>query len=111
MILRFKSSARSRRSRVIVRASIQNLRSAKALLTCLYRTMFFQQWTGVNAILYYAPTIFQDLGLTGSTNSLLATGVVGVVLVSTDFYCHCFVPLQRNTFQNVPRDYTSRHLG
>ncbi|KAI0327848.1 general substrate transporter [Cubamyces sp. BRFM 1775] len=43
-------------------------------------TMFFQQWTGVNAILYYAPTIFQDLGLGGNTNSLLATGVVGIVM-------------------------------
>ncbi|KAI0091226.1 general substrate transporter [Irpex rosettiformis] len=43
-------------------------------------TMFFQQWTGVNAILYYAPTIFQDLGLTGNTVSLLATGVVGIVM-------------------------------
>ena len=43
--------------------------------------MFFQQWTGINAILYYAPTIFQDLGLTGSTTSLLATGVVGIVYV------------------------------
>ncbi len=45
----------------------------------LDRTMFFQQWTGVNAILYYAPAIFQSLGLTGSTISLLATGVVGIV--------------------------------
>ncbi|OCH94351.1 general substrate transporter [Obba rivulosa] len=43
-------------------------------------TMFFQQWTGVNAILYYAPFIFQDLGLVGSKNSLLATGVVGIVM-------------------------------
>ncbi|EKM58322.1 uncharacterized protein PHACADRAFT_252546 [Phanerochaete carnosa HHB-10118-sp] len=43
-------------------------------------TMFFQQWTGVNAILYYAPTIFQELGLTGNTLSLLATGVVGIVM-------------------------------
>ncbi|PSR75572.1 hypothetical protein PHLCEN_2v9052 [Hermanssonia centrifuga] len=54
--------------------------------TLLYRTvvgsltMFFQQWTGVNAILYYAPAIFQSLGLTGSTISLLATGVVGIVM-------------------------------
>lgn len=43
-------------------------------------TMFFQQWTGVNAILYYAPQIFQSLGLTGNTVSLLATGVVGIVM-------------------------------
>ncbi|KAF9030975.1 general substrate transporter [Hymenopellis radicata] len=43
-------------------------------------TMFFQQWTGVNAILYYAPSIFQSLGLTGNTISLLATGVVGIAM-------------------------------
>jgi len=43
-------------------------------------TMFFQQWTGINAILYYAPSIFQSLGLTGDTVSLLATGVVGIVM-------------------------------
>jgi len=43
-------------------------------------TMFFQQWTGVNAILYYAPSIFQALGLTGNTISLLATGVVGIAM-------------------------------
>ncbi|KAF8558153.1 general substrate transporter [Imleria badia] len=43
-------------------------------------TMFFQQWTGVNAILYYAPSIFTSLGLTGNTTNLLATGVVGIVM-------------------------------
>jgi MFS family permease len=43
-------------------------------------TMFFQQWTGINAILYYAPTIFKSLGLSSNTTSLLATGVVGVVM-------------------------------
>ncbi|KAI0041709.1 general substrate transporter [Auriscalpium vulgare] len=42
--------------------------------------MFFQQWTGINAILYYAPSIFQSLSLTGNTISLLATGVVGIVM-------------------------------
>lgn len=43
-------------------------------------TMFFQQWTGINAVLYYAPTIFKQLGLSGNTTSLLATGVVGIVM-------------------------------
>jgi len=42
--------------------------------------MFFQQWTGINAILYYAPTIFKQLGLSGNTTSLLATGVVGIAM-------------------------------
>ncbi|KAK0649004.1 putative hexose transport-related protein [Cercophora newfieldiana] len=43
-------------------------------------TMFFQQWTGINAVLYYAPSIFQQLGLDNTTTSLLATGVVGIVM-------------------------------
>ncbi|CAK9784474.1 unnamed protein product [Cutaneotrichosporon oleaginosum] len=38
-----------------------------------------QQWTGINAIIYYAPTIFAQLGLTGNTIGLLATGLVGIV--------------------------------
>ncbi|KAL4800779.1 general substrate transporter [Aspergillus venezuelensis] len=42
--------------------------------------MVFQQWNGVNAILYYAPFIFDGLGLSGNTISLLATGVVGIVM-------------------------------
>ncbi|KAL4759429.1 sugar porter family MFS transporter [Aspergillus foveolatus] len=41
--------------------------------------MFFQQFMGCNAIIYYAPTIFGQLGLDGNTSSLLATGVYGIV--------------------------------
>ncbi|KAJ6119156.1 hypothetical protein N7523_003436 [Penicillium sp. IBT 18751x] len=42
--------------------------------------MVFQQWSGVNAILYYAAFIFKDLGLTGNTTSLLASGVGGILM-------------------------------
>ncbi|EPS28365.1 hypothetical protein PDE_03311 [Penicillium oxalicum 114-2] len=42
--------------------------------------MVFQQWSGINAILYYASFIFKDLGLTGNTTSLLAGGVGGILL-------------------------------
>jgi len=46
--------------------------------------MFFQQFIGCNAIIYYAPTIFGMLGLSGNSSSLLATGVYGIVnFVST----------------------------
>lgn len=41
--------------------------------------MFFQQFIGCNAIIYFAPTMFAQLGLTGSTSGLLATGVYGIV--------------------------------
>lgn len=41
--------------------------------------MFFQQFVGVNSLIYYAPKIFQSVGLTGDTVSLLATGVIGII--------------------------------
>ncbi|KAG6038356.1 hypothetical protein E4U41_004270 [Claviceps citrina] len=41
--------------------------------------MICQQLTGVNAINYYAPQIFTNLGMTGTDSSLFATGVYGVV--------------------------------
>ncbi|KAK8185495.1 general substrate transporter [Phyllosticta paracitricarpa] len=47
---------------------------------CATVTMFFQQWTGINAILYYAPQIFNKLGMSSNSVSLLATGVVGIVM-------------------------------
>ncbi|KAF4976260.1 hypothetical protein FZEAL_7049 [Fusarium zealandicum] len=46
--------------------------------------MFWQQWSGIDAIIYYASNVFQSLGLTGGTQALLATGVTGCVFfVST----------------------------
>ncbi|EGW34172.1 putative sugar transporter, high affinity [Spathaspora passalidarum NRRL Y-27907] len=50
----------------------------RVAVACLIMT--FQQWTGVNFILYYAPFIFASLGLSGKTTSLLASGVVGIVM-------------------------------
>ncbi|KAJ7170852.1 general substrate transporter [Mycena crocata] len=43
--------------------------------------MFFQQWTGTNAINYFSPQIFASLGISGTTAGLFATGVYGVVKV------------------------------
>ncbi|KAF4984238.1 hypothetical protein FZEAL_526 [Fusarium zealandicum] len=44
--------------------------------------MICQQMTGVNAVNYYAPQIFIALGMTGTTVSLFATGVYGIVKVA-----------------------------
>ena len=41
--------------------------------------MICQQMTGTNAINYYAPQIFTNLGLTGTAPSLFATGIYGVL--------------------------------
>ncbi|GLB40275.1 putative major facilitator superfamily, sugar transporter (TC 2.A.1.1) family protein [Lyophyllum shimeji] len=43
--------------------------------------MFFQQWTGTNAINYFSPQIFAGLGISGTTSGLFATGIYGVVKV------------------------------
>ncbi|KAI1177298.1 MFS sugar transporter-like protein [Nemania sp. FL0916] len=51
----------------------------RALMSILL--MVFQQLTGTNAINVYAPTIFTNLGIMGTTNSLLGTGVYGIVKV------------------------------
>ncbi|TEB33198.1 general substrate transporter [Coprinellus micaceus] len=41
--------------------------------------MFFQQWSGINALLYYGPTLVQSIGLEGDTVSLLVSGGIGIV--------------------------------
>jgi MFS family permease len=52
-------------------------KSKRIIVGCL--TMMFQQFMGINAIIYYAPTIFGQLGLDPNTTSLFATGVYGIV--------------------------------
>ncbi|KAL1963326.1 hypothetical protein VTN77DRAFT_8447 [Rasamsonia byssochlamydoides] len=56
--------------------------------------MVCQQWTGTNAINYYAPKIFTDLGVTGNANSLLATGVYGIVKMCS---CAIFITFLADT--------------
>ena len=41
----------------------------------------FQQFVGINTVIYYAPTIFQQAGFASATSAILATSVVGVVNV------------------------------
>merc|ERR1711939_724810 len=43
--------------------------------------MICQQMTGTNAINYYAPQIFKNLGIDGPSTGLFATGIYGVVKV------------------------------
>lgn len=55
--------------------------SRQIALRCIIPSLatFFQQWTGTNAVNYYAPLVFAQLGMSSTTSALLATGVYGVV--------------------------------
>jgi SP family sugar:H+ symporter-like MFS transporter len=63
------------------------IRAAGSSKKMFYRTsfgvilMFWQQWTGTNSINYYAPQIFQKIGLVGRSSGLFATGVYGIVKI------------------------------
>ncbi|KAF2110021.1 general substrate transporter [Lophiotrema nucula] len=50
--------------------------------------MVCQQMTGTNAINYYAPQIFKNLGIQGNSTNLFATGIYGVVKMVT---CSAFL--------------------
>jgi len=41
--------------------------------------MFFQQWSGINALLYYGPLLMRSLGFDGSTVNLMVAGGVNIV--------------------------------
>ncbi|KAJ5016316.1 putative quinate permease [Colletotrichum sp. SAR 10_99] len=41
--------------------------------------MFIQNMSGINALNYYSPSIFQSIGFTGTSVGLLATGIFGIV--------------------------------
>jgi sugar porter (SP) family MFS transporter len=45
--------------------------------------MFWQQFSGTNSIGYYAPQIFQTVGVSKTNASLFATGIYGTVKVAT----------------------------
>ncbi|QKX52980.1 uncharacterized protein TRUGW13939_00051 [Talaromyces rugulosus] len=49
-------------------------------LNCFF-IMFWQQWTGTNSIGYYAPQLFETVGVSGGNTSLFTTGIYGIVKV------------------------------
>lgn len=60
-------------------------RAARRALFITSVLAMFQQFIGINAIIYYAPRIFQKAGFAGTQAALWATLVVGVVNVVATF--------------------------
>lgn len=44
--------------------------------------MICQQFTGINAVLYYAPQIFASFGFSSTKTTLLAIGVTGILQIT-----------------------------
>lgn len=47
--------------------------------------MVFQNLSGINALNYYSPNIFQSIGFKGGSVELLATGIFGVIKAVTNY--------------------------
>ncbi|PBK87572.1 general substrate transporter [Armillaria gallica] len=58
-------------------------------LFCVF-IMAIQQLSGIDAVLYYAPTLFSQAGLSSTTSSFLASGVSGILMVVITFCCQWF---------------------
>ena len=40
---------------------------------------YYIEWSGINALLYYGPTLVHSIGLRGDTVTLLVSGGIGIV--------------------------------
>ncbi len=53
----------------------------RTLVVLTFGLFIFQQLSGVNTILYYAPTVFQNAGYQGNSGAILASVATGVTFV------------------------------
>ncbi|GJE97695.1 MFS sugar transporter [Phanerochaete sordida] len=49
-----------------------------------------QQASGIDGVLYYAPVLFSQAGLSSTTSSFIASGVSGLVIMTFTFLCQFF---------------------
>ncbi|WVZ50210.1 hypothetical protein U9M48_001485 [Paspalum notatum var. saurae] len=58
---------------------VRPTKSVRRVLTCVVGLQFFQQATGVDAVVLYSPLVFKKAGMSSTTAVLGATVAVGVV--------------------------------
>lgn len=51
----------------------------------------FQQFVGINTVIYYAPTIFQYTGFTSASSAIMASGIIGIVNVLSTVVAGVFI--------------------
>ncbi|KAH8883071.1 general substrate transporter [Thozetella sp. PMI_491] len=72
-----ESTSSDRNWRQIAKELLQKGVRGRIALGC--GLVAFQNFTGINAINYYSPSIFTSIGYTGTSTGLLATGIFGIV--------------------------------
>ena len=86
---RIRQTRHVRAELAAIRASLHEAGNWKILLTQWLRPAiiigiglgFFQQFTGINTVIYYAPTIFKMAGFSSNVNAIFATMGIGAVNV------------------------------
>ncbi|EKM58555.1 uncharacterized protein PHACADRAFT_140586 [Phanerochaete carnosa HHB-10118-sp] len=80
-LIEIKADFEGKEKTSILRQFALMVESRTTALRCFIPSlvMFFQQATGTNAINYFSPVVFANLGISGTTSGLFATGVYGVV--------------------------------
>lgn len=50
-----------------------------SIISLTYNIHTVSEWSGINALLYYGPTLVRNIGLTGEKVTLLVAGGIGIV--------------------------------
>lgn len=101
-----------------------SLLSATLVITNLSHYFVRAEWSGINSLLYYGPTIVTSIGIKGNLVTLIVSGGIGIVQflavipailyldkwgtsclsAPINFYSHCWLPIQTDvleSFSNV----------
>ncbi|KAE8155015.1 general substrate transporter [Aspergillus avenaceus] len=65
--------------------------SNRSRLVFLAITQVLSQWSGANSITTYAPELFSILGVTGQSETLLRTAILGAVKLAASLACTVFL--------------------
>ncbi|KAF2164290.1 hypothetical protein M409DRAFT_25170 [Zasmidium cellare ATCC 36951] len=80
---KFEQEARSGHSYLVIIRDVFTNKSNFQRFFLAVMLFLFHKFTGTDSLNYYAPSIFELIGVKGGSNTLLTTGVYGIVKVVT----------------------------